>query len=97
MRDDKQRRLKFIGCEILYREACYLAATTPHIVDLLRKGNWTLLRKLFEGRWDEDFVVLQPGRKLLARNDQWVLDADDDCSVNVRDVGGMVSSRFIGR
>ncbi|HUU22930.1 MAG TPA: DUF1638 domain-containing protein [Phycisphaerae bacterium] len=43
----------------------------------LRKGDWTLLRKLFEGRWDEDFVVLQPGRKLLARNDERVLDADD--------------------
>ena len=34
------KRLKFIGCEIIYREACYLAATGPHQVDMefLRKG-----------------------------------------------------------
>ncbi len=41
------RRLKFIGCEILYREACYLAATGPHSVDLefLRKGLHDLDRR----------------------------------------------------
>ncbi|MCL2700080.1 MAG: DUF1638 domain-containing protein [Phycisphaerae bacterium] len=35
-----QRRFKFIGCEIVYREACHLAASTPHQVDVefLRKG-----------------------------------------------------------
>ena len=27
------RRFKFIGCEILYREACFLAATVPPRVD----------------------------------------------------------------
>ena len=34
------RRFKFIGCEIIHREACFLAATTPHLVDLhfLEKG-----------------------------------------------------------
>ena len=34
------RKLKFIGCEIVYREACYLAATSPSQVDIefLRKG-----------------------------------------------------------
>ena len=34
------RRFKFIGCEIVYREACYLAATGPHQVDVefLAKG-----------------------------------------------------------
>lgn len=36
----KKRRLKFIGCEIIYREACALAAASPHMVDVefLRKG-----------------------------------------------------------
>jgi hypothetical protein len=36
----QQKRLKFIGCEIIYREACRLAATSPHHVDIefLRKG-----------------------------------------------------------
>ncbi len=35
-----RRRLKFIGCEIIYREACWLAATSPELVDVefLRKG-----------------------------------------------------------
>jgi hypothetical protein len=36
----RARRLKLIGCEIIYREACYLAATSPAMVDVefLRKG-----------------------------------------------------------
>ncbi|MGA2640627.1 MAG: DUF1638 domain-containing protein [Spirochaetia bacterium] len=35
-----KRKLKFIGCEIIYREACWLAATSPALVDVefLRKG-----------------------------------------------------------
>ena len=34
------KKLKFIGCEILYREACHLAATVAHRVDVefLHKG-----------------------------------------------------------
>ncbi|MEI6388936.1 MAG: hypothetical protein WCQ50_20170, partial [Spirochaetota bacterium] len=34
------RKFKFIGCEILYREACFLAAVGPAMVDVefLRKG-----------------------------------------------------------
>lgn len=37
---DTSRRFKFIGCEVLYREACFLAATGPHRVDVefLLKG-----------------------------------------------------------
>jgi hypothetical protein len=36
----RPRKFKFIGCEILYREACFLAATGPAMVDVefLRKG-----------------------------------------------------------
>ena len=35
-----RKKLKFIGCEIIYREACRLAAMSPHQVDVefLRKG-----------------------------------------------------------
>jgi len=40
-----------------------------------RDGDWTLLRKLFWGDWDEDFVVVAPGAKLIARNDERILDA----------------------
>jgi hypothetical protein len=36
----RPRKLKFIGCEVLCREACHLAASSPALVDLelLRKG-----------------------------------------------------------
>jgi hypothetical protein len=40
-----------------------------------RKGDWTLFEKLFLGQWDEDFVVVQPGQRLVARNDGDILDA----------------------
>ena len=37
---ERPKRLKFIGCEIIFREACGLAAACSHFVDLefLRKG-----------------------------------------------------------
>jgi len=41
---------------------------------LLREGDWTLLEKLFRGRWDDDFVVLAPGERIIARNDERILD-----------------------
>ncbi len=41
-----------------------------------RKGNWDLLTKLFNGPWDGDFVIVHPGEKLVARNDERVLDAE---------------------
>lgn len=43
----RARRLKFIGCEIIYREACFLAATGPHFVDLqfMMKGLHDLSRE----------------------------------------------------
>ena len=40
----------------------------------LRDGDWTLLEKLFFGRWDEDFVIVPPGGRVIARNDERVLD-----------------------
>jgi len=40
----------------------------------IREGDWTLLEKLFFGKWDEDFVIVPPGRSIVARNDEWVLD-----------------------
>jgi hypothetical protein len=42
----------------------------------LRPGSWCLLEKLFAGNWDEDFVIVQPGQHLVARNDDRVLDAE---------------------
>jgi len=42
----------------------------------VRKGSWTLLEKLFSGQWDEDFVIVPPGHKIVARNDESVLDTE---------------------
>ena len=39
----------------------------------LREGDWSLLEKLFFGLWDEDFVIVQPGQQIIARNDDEVL------------------------
>ncbi len=39
-----------------------------------RKGSMSLLRRLFEGPWNEDFLVVPPGKKIIARNDELVLD-----------------------
>jgi len=41
-----------------------------------RKGDWTLLRKLFFGQWDDDFVIVSPGARIAARNDEQVLDVE---------------------
>ena len=38
-----------------------------------QKGDWTLLEKLFYRKWDDDFIILQPGQKLAARNDESAL------------------------
>ena len=43
-----------------------------------RMGDWGLLEKLFFGVWDDDFVILQPGQRLVARNDDGVLDVAED-------------------
>jgi hypothetical protein len=40
----------------------------------VRKGEWSLLRKLFYGEWDQDFVIVPPGGTIVARNDDGVLD-----------------------
>lgn len=42
----------------------------------VKEGNMSLLKKLFAGPWDEDFVVVPPGRGIVARNDEWVLDSE---------------------
>ncbi|MGA2763047.1 MAG: DUF1638 domain-containing protein [Spirochaetia bacterium] len=42
----------------------------------VRKGNLSLLHKLFNGPWDDDFVIVPPGGKVVARNDERVLDAE---------------------
>ena len=78
------------GWEKAYRRICYLEMgicdETPFIEfsrnranekgwDFeLHKGNLTILQRLFLGQWDEDFLIVQPGQKIIARNDEEVLD-----------------------
>ena len=42
-----------------------------------RKGDWTLLEKLFFGRWDDDFLIVKPHQRIIARNDEEVLGVAD--------------------
>ena len=42
----------------------------------LREGDLSLLERLFRGQWDDDFVIVQPGEMLVARNDERILDAE---------------------
>ena len=42
-----------------------------------RDGDWSILRKLFEGRWDADFLIVPPGHKIVARNDEEILDVKE--------------------
>lgn len=50
----------------------------------LRKGDWSLLEKLFSGAWDDDFLIVPPGAAIVARNDEAVLDIaqPDDSSAH---------------
>jgi hypothetical protein len=42
----------------------------------VRKGDWKLLKKLFYGEWDEDFLIVPPGGMIVARNDESILSAE---------------------
>jgi hypothetical protein len=81
------------GWEKAYSRLCYLAmgvvADESPFIELARRraeakgwtfeqrrGDLTLLQKLFAGQWDEDFVVIKPGQAIRSRNDETVLDAE---------------------
>jgi hypothetical protein len=42
----------------------------------LQDGNWSLLKKLFHGPWDDDFLIVPPGHRIVARNDADILAAE---------------------
>lgn len=62
VRRRRTRKFKFIGCEILYREACFLAATVPGIVDVefLRKGLHDLPRADMSARIQSAVDAVDP-------------------------------------
>ena len=39
----------------------------------LRKGDWSLLHRLFFGPWNDDFLIVPPRRSLIGRNDPAIL------------------------
>lgn len=42
-----------------------------------RQGDWSLLKRLFFGQWDEaDFLIVPPGKSIVARNDGSVLGVE---------------------
>jgi len=43
----------------------------------VRDGNMGLLRKLFNGDWDDDFLIVPPGGKLAASNDERILRVEE--------------------
>lgn len=44
----------------------------------VRRGDWSLLERLFRGEWgDDDFVVVPPGHRIIARNDGEILAVAD--------------------
>ena len=42
----------------------------------VRPGSMALLEKLFAGEWDDDFLIVQPGQQIVARNDSTILAAE---------------------
>jgi len=44
----------------------------------VRDGNLTLLRKLLHGKWDDDFLIVPPGKRIAARYDESVLGLDEE-------------------
>ncbi len=41
-----------------------------------RKGDWSMLEKLFRGDWDDDFVIVEPHHHIIARNDERIIDSE---------------------
>ena len=62
--------------EAPYTEAARARAAAEGWQFERREGDWTLLQKLFRRQWDDDFVIIPPGGRIVARNDERVLDAD---------------------
>jgi hypothetical protein len=42
----------------------------------LRQGNMSLLSRLINGPWDDDFLVVPPGKHIVARNDEAILGVE---------------------
>lgn len=43
------------------------------------QGDWRLLNAFVNGDWNEDFLVLKPGQRIIATNDDLILGACQEC------------------
>ncbi|MCL1856727.1 MAG: DUF1638 domain-containing protein [Kiritimatiellaeota bacterium] len=41
-----------------------------------RKGSMSLLQRLFAGEWDDDFLIVPPGKSIVARQDETILGCE---------------------
>ena len=85
------RRLTLIDtgvgpCEA-YRPICQAEVRDKNWTYEEIAGDTVLIRKLLCGDWDEqDFLILQPGQKIAASNDDAVICADGALRVNIKEV-----------
>jgi hypothetical protein len=79
------------GWEKAYRQLCYLtmnATREEPFTELAqakadeknwqyaqREGDWSLLKKLFAGHWDDEFLIVQPGQCIAPSNDEQIIKA----------------------
>jgi hypothetical protein len=56
-------------------ESQKLAAERQWLFDH-RRGDLSLLRRLLFGDWNDDFLIIPPGHKIVARNDDEILDIE---------------------
>ena len=66
-----------VGPREAYRRLCRDEAAERNWTYEELAGDATLIRKLLNGDWnDQDFLVLQPGEKIAASNDENVICAE---------------------
>jgi hypothetical protein len=62
--------------ETLFIEATRRTAEEKGLDFELRDGSLDLLRRLFLGQWDDEYLVVQPGQRIVARNDESILGVE---------------------
>ncbi len=76
-------RKNYTRCLYLEMGVCDESACIAEARKRAQKNNWSfstqrgeleLLRKMFSGVWDDDFVVVPPGSRIIARNDAEIMD-----------------------
>jgi len=85
------RRLTLINTGVgpyeKYRPICQAEARDRIWIYEEVAGDTVLIRKLLSGDWDDqDFLILQPGQKIAASNDETVICADGALRVNIKEV-----------